>query len=126
MGFGLVIEFTERLQLVTTNNYNILTSLHTLQITTAHTRSQSLMPSLAIGRLQSSLGIARLWGFFSFCTHVLTSWRLWPPLAKLPEWLSLYGLSMDLIKNIAHSHSCVVVMGHCLAVACLFIEPIPT
>jgi hypothetical protein len=81
MGFGLVMGFTEHFQLITTNNYNTLTSLHTLQITTVHVRSQPLVPSLAIARLQSSLGIARLWVFFSFYTHVLTGWRLWLPLA---------------------------------------------
>jgi hypothetical protein len=32
----LVIGYTEQLQLLTTNNYNALTNLHTLQITIGH------------------------------------------------------------------------------------------
>jgi hypothetical protein len=39
MGFGLIIGFIERLYLVTTNNYNTFTDLHTVQITTANTKS---------------------------------------------------------------------------------------
>jgi hypothetical protein len=34
MGFGLVAQFVDHLQVVTTNNYNTVTDLHTLQITT--------------------------------------------------------------------------------------------
>jgi hypothetical protein len=36
MGFGLIIELIEHLQLVTTNHYNAVTNLHTLQIIMAH------------------------------------------------------------------------------------------
>jgi hypothetical protein len=36
--FGLTIEFIKRLQFVTTNNYNTLTNLRTLQITTPYTK----------------------------------------------------------------------------------------
>jgi hypothetical protein len=34
MGFGLVIEFIERLQIVTASNYNAIANSHTLQFTT--------------------------------------------------------------------------------------------
>jgi hypothetical protein len=37
--FGLIIGFTERLHLVTTNNFNTFTYLHTLQITIANSKS---------------------------------------------------------------------------------------
>jgi hypothetical protein len=41
-GFGLVIEFTEHLQMVTTSNYNALANSCTIQFTTARTKpSQS-------------------------------------------------------------------------------------
>jgi hypothetical protein len=51
MGVGFIIEFTECLCLVTTDNYNVLTNLHTLQITTAHTKSsQTAMSSLVAAR----------------------------------------------------------------------------
>jgi hypothetical protein len=42
MGFGLVIGFTELLQIVTANNYSIFANLHTLQFTTAHAVSSSV------------------------------------------------------------------------------------
>jgi hypothetical protein len=38
MGFW-TIGFTDHLQIVTTNNYNTIAHFHTLQITTAHTKS---------------------------------------------------------------------------------------
>jgi hypothetical protein len=34
MGFGLVTQFIDHLQVVTTNNYNTTTDFHTLQTTT--------------------------------------------------------------------------------------------
>jgi hypothetical protein len=39
MGFGLVIRFTELLQLITTSKEHAVTCLHTSQITIGHTRS---------------------------------------------------------------------------------------
>jgi hypothetical protein len=39
MGFEFVIEFTEHLQIITTSNYSAVTNSHTLQFTTAHTKS---------------------------------------------------------------------------------------
>jgi hypothetical protein len=42
MGFGLEMGFIDLVQIITTSNYNAVTNLHTLQITTAHTKpSQS-------------------------------------------------------------------------------------
>jgi hypothetical protein len=38
MGFGLVIEFIDYLQIVTTSNYSAIANSHTLQFTTAHTK----------------------------------------------------------------------------------------
>jgi hypothetical protein len=38
-GFGLDIGFIDHLQVVTTNNYDIVADFHTLQITTAHAKS---------------------------------------------------------------------------------------
>jgi hypothetical protein len=46
MEFGLVIGFIEHLQIETTSNYNALTNSHTLQFTTARTKSyQPAVPS---------------------------------------------------------------------------------
>jgi hypothetical protein len=39
MGSGLIVGLTEHLRLTATNNDNTLTNLHTLEITTAHTKS---------------------------------------------------------------------------------------
>jgi hypothetical protein len=36
MGSGLVTGFTKVLELATTNNYNIITNLYTLQLTAEH------------------------------------------------------------------------------------------
>jgi hypothetical protein len=45
-GFGLVIGYTEHLQIVTTSNYNAIDNLHNLQITIAHAKpSQSAFTS---------------------------------------------------------------------------------
>jgi hypothetical protein len=38
-GFGLEIEFIDHLQVLTTNHYNTITNFHTLQITSAPTKS---------------------------------------------------------------------------------------
>jgi hypothetical protein len=38
-GFGLVIGFTKYLQIVTTSNYSAVANSHTLQFTTARTKS---------------------------------------------------------------------------------------
>jgi hypothetical protein len=38
-GFGLVTGFIEHLQIVTTSNYNAIANSHTLQLTTARTKS---------------------------------------------------------------------------------------
>jgi hypothetical protein len=46
-GFGLEIEFTDHLQVITICNYNSIANFHTLQITTAHAKSfQSAVSSL--------------------------------------------------------------------------------
>jgi hypothetical protein len=53
MGFGLVIWFIGQLQNVTTNNYNILTELHTpkINVTTAHIKSSQSSLTVARSRL---------------------------------------------------------------------------
>jgi hypothetical protein len=49
MVFGLIIEFIERLRLVTTNNYTTLTKLHTLHIIIKDTKlSQFILSSSAV------------------------------------------------------------------------------
>jgi hypothetical protein len=39
MGFGLVVGFIEHLQILTTSNYSAIAISHTLQFTTARTKS---------------------------------------------------------------------------------------
>jgi hypothetical protein len=39
MGFGLVIRFIDHLHIVTLSNYSASANSHTLQFTTAHTKS---------------------------------------------------------------------------------------
>jgi hypothetical protein len=39
MEFGLVIRFIEYFQIVTTSNYGAIANSHTLEFTTAHTKS---------------------------------------------------------------------------------------
>jgi hypothetical protein len=39
MGFGFVIGFTEHSQIITTHNYSTIPNSHTLQFTTARTKS---------------------------------------------------------------------------------------
>jgi hypothetical protein len=49
MGFGLVIGFIDNLRIITTSNYSAITNSHTLQFTTARTKSsQSAVSSRAI------------------------------------------------------------------------------
>jgi hypothetical protein len=49
MGFGLVIGFIANLQIVTTSNYSAIANSHTLQFTTACTKSsQSAVSSLIV------------------------------------------------------------------------------
>jgi hypothetical protein len=49
MGFGLVIGVTDHLQIVTTSNCSAIANSHTLQFTTARTKSsQSAVPSPAV------------------------------------------------------------------------------
>jgi hypothetical protein len=43
MGFGLVIGFTDHLQIVTTSNYNAIANSHTQQFTTAHIKSSQFV-----------------------------------------------------------------------------------
>jgi hypothetical protein len=38
MGFALMIEFTDHLQIVSTSDYNTIANLHTLQINTANAK----------------------------------------------------------------------------------------
>jgi hypothetical protein len=45
MGFPLVIGFTEHLQIVPTSNYSATANSHTLQLTTAHSKSSQLAVS---------------------------------------------------------------------------------
>jgi hypothetical protein len=48
-GFGLDIGFIDHLHVVTTKNYNTIANFHTLQITTAHTKSfQSAVSSTLV------------------------------------------------------------------------------
>jgi hypothetical protein len=48
-GFGLKIGFIEHLQIVTTSNYSNIANSHTLQLTTARTKSsQSAVSSLNV------------------------------------------------------------------------------
>lgn len=52
MGFRFIIGFIEHLWLVTINNYDTVTDVDTLQVTTAHTNSsQFIVFSLVIGPL---------------------------------------------------------------------------
>jgi hypothetical protein len=67
-GFGLVMRFIEILENVTTNNYNTIVNPHTLQFTTAHTKSSSL---LYLHRSLSGNGF-QLRSFLSFRVHALT------------------------------------------------------
>jgi hypothetical protein len=49
MGFGLVIGFTEHLQIITTSNYSAITSSHSQEFTTECTKtSQSAVSSPVI------------------------------------------------------------------------------
>lgn len=48
MGFGLVIEFIELLQIIATSSYSALTSLHTRLLNTAHTESSMSSPAVAL------------------------------------------------------------------------------
>jgi hypothetical protein len=48
MGFGLVIGFTAHLQFGITSNYSAITNSHTLQFTTAHTKSSQSAMSLPV------------------------------------------------------------------------------
>jgi hypothetical protein len=49
MGFGLVFEYSEVFQIITTSSYSTVTNLCTLQFTTAHTKSfQSVVSSLVV------------------------------------------------------------------------------
>jgi hypothetical protein len=47
-GFGLVIGFTEQLQIVTTSNYSAIANSHTLKFTTARTKSSQSAVSLPV------------------------------------------------------------------------------
>jgi hypothetical protein len=54
MGFGLEIEFTDHLQIVTTSNYSAIANSHTLQFTTASTKpsqSAAFLPVIAWSQL---------------------------------------------------------------------------
>jgi hypothetical protein len=48
MGFGLVIGFIELLQIVSTGNYSAIANPHTLQFTTARTKSSQSAVSLPV------------------------------------------------------------------------------
>jgi hypothetical protein len=53
MGFGLVIGFTEHLQIVTTSHYSAIANSHTLQFTTARIKSsQSVVSSQVVAWLR--------------------------------------------------------------------------
>jgi hypothetical protein len=69
-GFGLIIQVIEHLQIVTTSNYSAITNSHTLQFTTARTKSS-----------QSDIFISHCLvtdpnKVLCFRCYVLTSWRL--------------------------------------------------
>jgi hypothetical protein len=48
MGFGLVISFTELLQLVSTSNYNAVINAHILLLTTAHAKPSQFVFTLSV------------------------------------------------------------------------------
>jgi hypothetical protein len=68
MGFGLVIEFIDHLQVITTSNYSAITNSHSLQFTTACTKSSQ---SAGSSPLTPGNGFQSR-SFLSFCVHVLT------------------------------------------------------
>jgi hypothetical protein len=47
-GFGSVIGFIEHLRIVTTSNYSLIANSHTLQFTTARTKSSQSTVSLPV------------------------------------------------------------------------------
>jgi hypothetical protein len=53
MGFGLVIGFTEHLQIVITSNHIVLTNSRTRLLTAVHTKSSTTTPRVAWQRLRT-------------------------------------------------------------------------
>jgi hypothetical protein len=106
-GFGLVIGFIEHLQIVTISNYKADANSHTLQFTTACTKSSQYLHQLSPGN-----------SFLSFHVHVLTGWWLshnLPPtllsaisrLACIHSFSTLCSLSTDRIESTS-LNSCIV------------------
>jgi hypothetical protein len=126
MGFGLAIGFIGLLQIVTTIYYSAITNSHTLQFTTACTKSshstvsyrlsgngfqhcsfltfcvQRLLSSLAGGYLTSLLGIPGHSLLMRAFPHTFTAHELYSPAAVS----RLLTLVTTLYKSLSHTDQC--------------------